>query len=131
MAKIIHGVISVLDEQRSLAFYKRAFDLDVIDRFDFGDITRLYLRNAETPFELALTVSATRTKPYELVDGFGHFTFSVEDIAADHARLAEAGLNPQPIREILHEGRLFARCFVLRDPDGYLIGVLQRTGRFA
>ncbi|WP_131195865.1 VOC family protein [Lichenihabitans psoromatis] len=130
MAKAIHGMIRVLNEQRSLDFYKQAFGLDVADRFDFGDFVLLYLRNDETAFELELTVNAARTEPYALGDGFGHFAVSVADIAAEHARLTEAGLNPEPVKELLHEGKMLARFFFVADPDGYRIEVLQRTGRF-
>ncbi|WP_131115368.1 VOC family protein [Lichenihabitans psoromatis] len=130
MAKAIHGMIRVLNEQRSLDFYKQAFGLDVADRFDFGDFVLLYLRNDETAFELELTVNAARTEPYALGDGFGHFAVSVADIAAEHARLTEAGLNPEPVKELLHEGKMLARFFFVVDPDGYRIEVLQRTGRF-
>ncbi|UDL94659.1 VOC family protein [Lichenihabitans sp. PAMC28606] len=130
MAKAIHGMIRVLNEQRSLDFYKQAFGLDVADRFDFGDFVLLYLRNDETAFEVELTVNAARTEPYALGDGFGHFAVSVADIAAEHARLTEAGLNPEPVKELLHEGKMLARFFFVADPDGYRIEVLQRTGRF-
>lgn len=47
MAKIIHSMIRVLDEARSVAFYKTAFGLDVADRLDFPDFTLVYLSNPE------------------------------------------------------------------------------------
>ncbi|MEL7139350.1 MAG: VOC family protein, partial [Pseudomonadota bacterium] len=47
MAKAIHMMIRVLDEQRSLDFYEQAFGLTVADRLDFEKFTLVYLRNAE------------------------------------------------------------------------------------
>ena len=35
MAKMIHSMIRVLDEARSLAFYETAFGLKVADRYPF------------------------------------------------------------------------------------------------
>ena len=45
MAKAIHMMVRVLDEARSLAFYKKAFGLDVADRLDFPDFTRGLWKN--------------------------------------------------------------------------------------
>ena len=50
MAKAIHSMIRVLEEQRSVDFYERAFGLEVADRFDFEGFTLIYLRNAEADF---------------------------------------------------------------------------------
>ena len=47
MAKAIHTMIRVRDEARSLAFYKKAFGLDIADRLDFPEFTLVYLSNAE------------------------------------------------------------------------------------
>jgi len=40
MAKPIHSNIRVLDEQRSIAFYHQAFDLDMVDRVPFEDFVQ-------------------------------------------------------------------------------------------
>ena len=45
MAKPIHIMIRVLDEARAIDFYRRAFGLDVADRFVFDDFTLVYLRH--------------------------------------------------------------------------------------
>lgn len=57
MAKMIHSMIRVLDEARSVDFYNKAFGLEVADRIAFETFTLIYLRNAETGFELELTVN--------------------------------------------------------------------------
>lgn len=130
MAKTVHSMIRVLDEDRSVAFYKLAFDLDVAARVVFDEFTLLYLSNASSGFELELTVNRGRTAPYDLGDGYGHLAVVVDDIAAEHARFLAAGLAPRPIVEFLHDGAMFARFFFVADPDGYKIEVLQKTGRF-
>ena len=48
MAKAVHAMIRVLDEQRSTAFYKTALDLTPADRTDFDTFTLVYLCNPET-----------------------------------------------------------------------------------
>lgn len=130
MAKAIHTMIRVLDEARSLAFYEKAFGLTVADRLDFETFTLIYLSNPETTFELELTVNKGRTEPYQLGDGYGHLAFSVTDVAAEHARLTEAGLAPRKLVDFAPAGKVIARFFFIADPDGYQIEVLQRDGRY-
>ncbi len=130
MAKAIHAMIRVLDEARSLEFYDKAFGLKVADRLDFDSFTLVYLSNPETPFELELTINKGRTEPYNLGDGYGHLAVSVPDVAAEHARLTEAGLAPRKLVDFAPAGTVIARFFFIADPDGYQIEVLQREGRY-
>lgn len=130
MAKYIHTMIRVLEEERSVAFYKAALDLDVADRFPFDGFTLIYLRNQENDVEIELTVNHDRTEPYDLGDGYGHIAVTVADLDTAHARMDEAGINPLPIKEFFRDGSLMARFFFIQDPDGYKIEVLQRHGRY-
>ncbi len=130
MAKAIHSMIRVLDEQKSLDFYRVAFGLDIAERLDFETFTLVYLANEESEFELELTINKDRTEPYMLGDGYGHLALSVSDLDNEHRRLTEAGLNPNKIVEFNRDGALLARFFFITDPDGYKIEVLQRHGRY-
>ncbi|MCB2116031.1 MAG: VOC family protein [Rhodobacteraceae bacterium] len=130
MAKAIHSMIRVLDEARSVDFYGRAFGLRVADRLDFETFTLIYLSNAETTFELELTVNKGRTEPYDLGDGYGHLAVSVSDLDATHARLTAEGLAPRKLVDFQNAGKRVARFFFIADPDGYQIEVLERGGRF-
>jgi lactoylglutathione lyase len=130
MAKLIHSMIRVLDEARSLAFYETAFGLKVADRLDFDSFTLIYLSNAEATFELELTVNKGRTEAYALGDGYGHLAVSVDDVNAEHARMTAAGLAPRKLVDFAPAGSVIARFFFIADPDGYQIEVLQRGGRY-
>ena len=130
MAKTIHSMIRVLEEARSVEFYSKAFGLVVVDRLDFPDFTLIYLSNAEQEFEVELTVNKGRTEPYAMGDGYGHLAVSVEDLAAEHARLEAEGLAPRKLVEFAPAGEFVARFFFVADPDGYQIEVLERSGRF-
>ncbi|KQI68272.1 lactoylglutathione lyase [Loktanella sp. 3ANDIMAR09] len=130
MAKTIHSMIRVLDEARSVAFYEKAFGLTIADRLDFPDFTLVYLANAESDFELELTINKGRTDSYDLGDGYGHLAVSVDDLDAEHARFEAEGLNPRKLVEFAPAGELVGRFFFVADPDGYQIEVLARAGRF-
>jgi lactoylglutathione lyase len=129
MAKAIHSMIRVQDEARSVTFYRTAFGLEVTDRLAFDGFTLVYMSNTESPFELELTINDGHAA-YDLGDGYGHLAVSVSDVAAEHARLTGAGLNPTPLRKLSLQGRRLAQFFFVQDPDGYKIEVLQRGGRF-
>lgn len=130
MAKAIHTMIRVLDEARSVAFYKRAFGLEIADRLAFPDFTLLYLSNAESPYEIELTINKGRTGPYNLGDGYGHVAFVVDDLDSEHRRFEAEDLKPRKIVELNKDGKPIGRFFFVEDPDGYKIEVLQKSGRF-
>ena len=98
MAKAIHTMIRVLDLDRSIDFYKRAFGLEVADHFDFDDFALVYLRNDENDFEIELTLNNSRSEPYGHGDGYGHVAVCVDDCKAEHQRFQELGLEPNDVR---------------------------------
>lgn len=130
MAKAIHSMVRVLDENRSVDFYRKAFGLEIADRYPFDGFTLVYMRNAANEFELELTVNNDQKEPYSLGNGYGHIAFAVDDLDAEHKRFEREGLSPLPIKEFHREGALMARFFFVQDPDGYKIEVLQKHGRF-
>ncbi len=130
MARPIHMMIRVLEEARSVAFYRSALGFEVAERLAFDSFTLLYLKSPDSPFELELTVNHGRAEPYARGDGYGHMAVVVDDLDAEHERLAQAGIAPEPIKEFHRDGALLARFFFLNDPDGYRIEVLQRHGRY-
>jgi lactoylglutathione lyase len=123
-------MIRVLDEARSVDFYRTAFGLEIADRFDFETFTLVYLRGTESEFEVELTINKGRAEPYELGTAYGHVAFAVADLEAEHARFKAAGLAPRDIKEFMRDGALLAKFFFVADPDGYQIEVLQRHGRY-
>lgn len=131
MSKMIHSMIRVLEEARSVAFYEQAFGFRVAERLAFEGFTLIYMRGEAVSFELELTVNHGRTEPYALGDGYGHLAVVVEDLDAAHSRIRTMGATCTDPRELAHEGKPLARFFFATDPDGYKIEVLQRGGRFA
>lgn len=130
MAKMVHSMIRVLEEARSVDFYEKAFGLKVASRVPFDGFTLIYLSNPETGFELELTVNAGRAEAYDLGNGYGHLAVTVEDIEAEYKRFTDLGVTVGKLVEMPHEGKPFARFFFVTDPDGYKTEVIQRGGRF-
>ncbi|MCK8782136.1 VOC family protein [Rhizobium sp. NTR19] len=130
MAKMVHSMIRVLEEARSVDFYEKAFGLKVADRVPFDGFTLIYMSNPETGFELELTVNAGRTEAYNLGDGYGHLAVTVDDVEAEYERFTELGLIVGKLVEMPRGGKPFAKFFFVTDPDGYKTEVIQRGGRF-
>lgn len=130
MAKIIHSMIRVLEEARSVEFYKIAFGLEVAERLDFDGFTLVYLRNAENDMELELTINKDQSAAYDLGNGYGHIAVVVDDLDAEHRRFENAGLKPRKLVDFNNNDELLARFFFVADPDGYEIEVMQRHGRY-
>jgi lactoylglutathione lyase len=130
MAKMIHMMVRVMDEAKSVAFYDKAFGLKVANRLDFPDFTLVYLSNPETAFELELTVNKGRTEPYQQGNAYGHVAVIVDDLEAEHKRVSGLGLAPGDIKHMQHDGKPLGSFFFMTDPDGYKIEVLKKGGRF-
>ena len=130
MAKLVHMMLRVLNEERSLNFYKSAFSLDVEERIEFDEFTLVYLKNDKSEFELELTINKNNTQAYDLGSGYGHLAVVVDDLEQEHAKLKSLGMKPAEIKEFFHHEELLAKFFFIQDPDGYKIEVLQNHGRF-
>ena len=79
---------------------------------------------------MELTLNKGRDEPYTHGDGYGHVAFVVDDLDAEHARFAAAGLSPEDVKEFAPDGNRLARFFFVEDPDGYRIEVLERHGHY-
>ncbi|MCW5723189.1 MAG: VOC family protein [Devosia sp.] len=130
MAKLVHSMIRVLDEARSVAFYEKAFALKIVERLDFETFTLLYLSGDEVGFELELTINKGRTEPYDLGDGYGHLAVVVDNVEAEHARFSSEGLTVGKLVDFRNGDVAVAKFFFATDPDGYKIEVIQKGGRF-
>ena len=88
MLQFNHFNFNVLDLERSLAFYRQALELEVVEEKEAGDgsFKLVYLGDGATGFELELTWLRDRAEPYDLGEGEFHLAFSVPDLDAAHKR---------------------------------------------
>jgi lactoylglutathione lyase len=64
---------------------------------------------------------------YELGTGYGHIAVSVDDIDETLARLKEQGIEPEREPYRVREGG--SRICFVRDPDGYRVELIDRSGK--
>ena len=122
--EIMHTCIRVLDEERSLEFY-RALGFDERDRKRVGrdTATVIFMGLPGDGNRLELTLNDGRTEPYDVGTGYGHIALAIPDLDEELARLATVGITPERAPYQSGPGGSLI-CFV-GDPDGYRIELIQ------
>ena len=103
---------------KSLAFYKRAFGLDVVREITRAEGSRkiVYIGNDTTDFELELVWESGRTEAYDNGSNDTHLAFAVDDV--DAARLLHDEMDC-----VCHElGR--DGIYFIEDPDGCCLEIV-------
>ena len=114
--ELIHTMVRILDEDRSLAFY-RALGFEERGRKRVGGDTAtiIFLGLPGDGDRLELTLNDGRTEPYELGEAYGHIALTTQDLEAELAALGELGIQPdKPPYEAYPGG---SRITFVTDPD--------------
>ena len=122
MLQFNHFNFNVLDLERSLAFYRQALELEVVEEKEVGDgsFKLVYLGDGVSDFTLELTWLKDRTEPYNLGECEFHLAFHVDDYEAVHSHHEAMGC-------ICFENPSMGIYFI-SDPDGYWIELVPERG---
>ena len=128
-SRYLHTMLRVTGPERSRAFYE-ALGMEFrrespIVRGGELEATLYFLGFPGQDEELELTFNHDGST-YELGTGYGHVAIGVDDLDATLASLAEQGIEPEKPPYQVREGGSWL-CFV-RDPDGYRIEIIGRSG---
>ena len=120
----------ITDPEKSRVFYEALGlefrrDMDIV-RNGATEATNYFFGVPAQEEELELTYNHDG-RTYELGTGYGHIALAVDDLAETLARLAEQGIEPEREPYRVREGGSLL-CFV-KDPDGYRIQLIDRSGR--
>jgi len=128
-SRFLHTMVRVTDPAASRAFYealgfefRREFD---IVRDGQTEATNYYFAMQGQDEELELTFNHDG-RTYDLGTGYGHIAIGVDDLDETLARLAEQGIEPERAPYQVRAGGSLI-CFV-RDPDGYRLEIIGRSG---
>ena len=124
--KLIHTMIRVLDEERSIAFYDAlGFQERRRNRVGGDTATIIMLGLPGDDNELELTLNDGRAAPYEMGEAYGHIAITTGDLDTELARLEALGILPEKPPYAAYPGG--SRICFVRDPDGYRIEIIERT----
>ena len=130
MTRYLHTMYRITNPDQSRAFYQALGlefrrDMDIV-RSGEREATNYFFGVPGQEEELELTFNHDG-RTYDLGDAYGHVALSVDDLDETLARLKEQRIEPEREPYRVREGgsRL---CFV-RDPDGYRIELIDRSGK--
>jgi lactoylglutathione lyase len=124
--ELLHTCYRITDIGRSVAFY---------EALGFEDRRRMPIREEAINVFMGLPGDEDRLEltynfgvdSYDIGTGYGHIAVSVDDIDETLARLKEQGIEPEREPYRVREGG--SRICFVRDPDGYRIELIDRSGR--
>jgi lactoylglutathione lyase len=130
MAEYLHTMVRITDPEKSRAFYEAlgfefSRDMDIVRNGEV-EATNYFFSMGDNENVLELTFNHDG-RTYELGDAYGHIAIAADDLDESLSRLKEQGIEPEREPYRVREGgsRL---CFV-RDPDGYRVELIDRSGK--
>jgi lactoylglutathione lyase len=130
MTRYLHTMYRITDPEKSRPFYEALGlelrrDMDIV-RNGQTEATNYFFGVPGQEEELELTYNHDG-RTYDLGTGYGHIALAVDDLDATLEQLRGQGIEPEREPYRVREGgsRL---CFV-RDPDGYRIELIDRSGK--
>jgi lactoylglutathione lyase len=130
MAEYLHTMVRITDPEKSRAFYEAlgfefSRDMDIVRNGEV-EATNYFFSMGGNENVLELTFNHDG-RTYEMGDAYGHIAIAADDLDESLSRLKEQGIEPEREPYRVREGgsRL---CFV-RDPDGYRMELIDRSGK--
>jgi len=129
VTRYLHTMYRITDPERSRAFYEALGlefrrDMDIV-RGGEKEATNYFFGVPGQEEELELTYNHDGRR-YELGTGYGHIALAVDDLDRTLAELGEQGIEPEREPYRVREGG--SRICFVRDPDGYRVELIDRSG---
>ena len=130
MTRYLHTMYRITDPEQSRAFYEALGlefrrDMDIV-RNGEKEATNYFFGVPGQEEELELTYNHDG-RTYDLGSGYGHIALAVDDLGDTLERLRAQGIEAEREPYRVREGGSLL-CFV-RDPDGYRIEIIDRSGK--
>jgi lactoylglutathione lyase len=130
MTRYLHTMYRITDPERSRAFYEAIGlefrrDMDIV-RNGEKEATNYFYGVPGQDEELELTYNHDG-RGYELGTGYGHIALAVDELDQTLTSLEEQGIEPEREPYRVREGG--SRICFVRDPDGYRVELIDRSGK--
>jgi lactoylglutathione lyase len=129
MAEYLHTMLRITDPDKSRAFYEAlgftfSRDMDIV-RDGQLEATNYFFSMGDQENVLELTLNHDG-RTYEMGDAYGHIAIAADDLDGTLTRLTEQGIEPEREPYTVRDGG--SRLTFVRDPDGYRIELIDRSG---
>ena len=128
MSRFLHTMLRVGDLERSVGFYTKLLGMKELRRRDVpdGKYTLAFVgygdEDSNSVIELTYNYG---TEKYEMGNAFGHLAIGVPDVAATCEKVrAGGGTVTREAGPVKFGTTIIA---FIKDPDGYMIELIQRT----
>jgi lactoylglutathione lyase len=123
-------MVRITDPEKSRAFYEAlgfefSRDMDIV-RDGEVEATNYFFSMGDHDSVLELTFNHDG-RTYEMGDAYGHIAIAVDDLDETLSRLKEQGIEAEREPYRVREGG--SRICFVRDPDGYRIEIIDRSGK--
>ncbi len=130
--RIRHTMLRVKNLEKSIDFYTRLFGMTVFRRRDVegGKYSVAFLGYGDENNDPAieLTYNWGHDNGYDIGSGYGHIAIGVPDIYGLCDSLEREGVEiPRPAGPLKHGGPNASVIAFVKDPDGYLIELGERS----
>ena len=130
--RIRHTMLRVKNLEKSIDFYTRLFGMTVFRRRDVegGKYSVAFLGYGDENNDPAieLTYNWGHDNGYDIGNGYGHIAIGVPDIYGLCDSLEREGVEiPRPAGPLKHGGPNASVIAFVKDPDGYLIELGERS----
>jgi lactoylglutathione lyase len=120
----------ITDPEKSRAFYEAlgftfAGDFDIVRNGEL-EATNYFFSLGDQDSVLELTYNHDG-RTYDLGTGYGHIAVAADDLDEALAALKEQGIEPEREPYRVREGG--SRICFVKDPDGYRIELIDRSGK--
>jgi len=122
--KFLHVMIRVKDADKSMDFYTKLFDMNLVRTITLDDSILYFLSDQDGQTQIELTANyETPKEGYKNGDAFGHLAFGVDSMVEFGQKLHSLGYEYLYEPYFMEEaGSIIA---FIKDPDGNEIEIIQ------
>lgn len=124
--KFLHTMIRVRDIQKSLNFYEKVLDMNLVEKKRLEDCWLYFLEDNEKTCQIELTYNdETPENGYNIGAGFGHFAFQVDSLDDFTTKINNLGY--EYLYEPFDLNGKGSKIAFIKDPDGYEIELIEKV----